>query len=83
MQLPDIHINGSDPATLRDEYIAALEKVQDALRTLEKVGINARDYYRIDGASAIAFREHGARCKALHDVAHDLAAIAEHIDAHC
>lgn len=43
--LPTIHLNGSSPARLRDDYTAARNAVEDALRKIAAIGLNGRDYY--------------------------------------
>lgn len=81
MQLPQIHINGSDPDALFDSYMAALEKAQEALQALRMVDVNGRDYYQISAtAGTTAREEHAQRCAKLESIVADLEAIATHID---
>lgn len=82
MQLPVIHLNGSDPVSLLAQYMTALEKAQEALQALRAIDVNGRDYYIIANSNAAsdAYREHRARCAALETIISDLSKIAEHID---
>ena len=43
--LPCIHINGTSPITLRDDYIAASDALYQAMRAFDKIEFNSRDYY--------------------------------------
>jgi hypothetical protein len=45
MIFPTIHLNGTSPEMLRDGYTAARQAVGDAIRAMEKIEFNARDYY--------------------------------------
>lgn len=80
MQFPRIHLNGSAPSALADQYIEAHNAVADAIRALEAIDCNARDYYPISpSAFETARQEHGARIKALATVKADMEAIAMNI----
>lgn len=80
MQLPDIHLNGSDPESLLTQYMTALEKCQEAAQALSVIDVNARDYYRLPGnAASVARAEHDARCSTFRATIADLSAIAEHL----
>lgn len=43
--LPTIHSNGSNPESLRNDYTAARNAVEEAIRAIGRVDLNARDYY--------------------------------------
>lgn len=80
MQLPLIHLNGSSPERLLGQYRDALDAVNAAVEALQRVDVNARDYYPIspDAASA-AIREHRERLEKLRGVSRDLLAVCEDI----
>lgn len=80
MQLPAIHLNGSDPLVLLAEYGAALEAIRKAKDALAAVTVNGRDYYTISSeAPSVAYKEHAARRKALADIEAELESVALHI----
>jgi hypothetical protein len=84
MQLPRIHLNGSDPDSLLAQYMTALEKCQEAAQALNAIDVNARDYYPIGPAAwTLAQAEHSSRCAYLRQLIEDLSATAEHIQEHC
>ena len=78
--LPTIHLNGSCPSHLLEEYTAALSAVVSAREALAKCSPNARDYYpQGDAAGRLALSEHMARLSALDAVADDLRKLARHV----
>lgn len=80
MQFPRIHLNGSAPSNLADQYITAHNAVDDAIRALEAIDCNARDYYPIGpDAFIVARKEHVARVAALAQVKADMEAIVLNI----
>lgn len=81
MQMPMIHLNGSDRDTLAQQYIDAVYAMNDAIATVRQIDVNGRDYYPIsDDASSIARKEHQARINALENIWRELTAIAVHVD---
>jgi len=80
MQLPTIHLNGSNGQRLLDQYIAAIAVVADALAALRQIDVNGRDYY-VKGPQiiGIALDEHQARQERLASVLAELEQIAMHI----
>lgn len=43
--VPTVHLNGTGGTSLRDEYAAAYEAIDQAIRALGDATCNARDYY--------------------------------------
>lgn len=43
--IPTVHLNGTGGACLRDEYAAAYDAIDKAIRTLGNATSNARDFY--------------------------------------
>ena len=43
--IPTLHLNGTGATTLRDEYAAAYDAIEQAIRTLGDATSNARDFY--------------------------------------
>ena len=43
--IPTVHLNGTGFTTLRDEYAAAYDAIDKAIRALGDATCNARDYY--------------------------------------
>lgn len=78
--LPTIHMNGTSPEALRDDYAEAAEAVRDALRRVQKIEFNGRDYYPVEGSFQKAQGEHVARLKLLQIIADELMEIAVHCD---
>lgn len=77
MQFPRIHINGSDPERLRDDYIAASSIAQRLLAALQDTTPHGRDYYLISSdAASVAMSEHVARLAKVEDVCRELHALA-------
>lgn len=83
MQLPDIHLNGTDPRDLLGQYSDAMVKLAAAIRALEAIECHGRDYYRLGpSAASIAYQEKLERILKLTSVREDIVAIAEHINKH-
>jgi hypothetical protein len=79
-QFPRLNLNGTDGATLLDEYVRAIAAVQDAIAAVQAVTCHGRDYYIISSeAASAAFAEHNARLAALGKVHRQLEAIALNI----
>lgn len=79
MQLPVIHLNGSDPEVLlkgyRDAYFA-LRAAEEALRAVSPHG---RDYYPAgDDAGTVAMREHMDRLEKAKTLGAEMLALAKH-----
>ena len=59
---PTIHMNGTAPETLRDEYLAVAHSIRDAVKKAEGMDFNGRDYYpQGDAAWQQAKEEHHKR----------------------
>lgn len=43
--IPTLHLNGTGKTTLRDEYAAAYDAIDQAIRALDSATCNARDFY--------------------------------------
>jgi hypothetical protein len=78
--LPTIHLNGTSRQELLDDYLQALNTVRDAIKALDKIEFNARDYY-VQGPNAFehAREERQAQYSHLWAVKLELEAIAVHI----
>ena len=77
--LPTIHMNGTSPEMLRDEYADARTKIADAHEKLASVEFNGRDYYpQGPEAWTAAQDQYRKHLKALSDAADYCLAIAEH-----
>lgn len=82
MILPTVHLNGTSRDALVGQYNDAAEAVYQAIRAMEQLDVNGRDYYP-QGPTALssAVREHRARIDLLCQVRRDLLAIADACDA--
>ena len=81
MQLPAIHLNGTDQAQLLDDAGKCYTAIQMAIGTIAQRGPNARDYYIIDdSAYSVARAEHESRLKRLWELAAEYDAICEGIN---
>lgn len=79
---PSVHLNGSSRDTLRDGYAQAHTAVEAAIREVERVEVNARDYYvQGDAVFTRARREHVERLSALQRVADELLALFFSVDS--
>jgi hypothetical protein len=80
MQFPRIHLNGSSAESLIADYLQAFDAVALAVKALERVDVNGRDYYVINSeAASVAMREHRERLAKLRTVRDELMDIAVHI----
>lgn len=78
MQLPTIHLNGSSPDRLIEEWDAAYQAIGDAITALAQCAPNGRDYYPLGiAAYRTAENEHRARLTALHGIRDDLQAFCD------
>lgn len=77
MQFPVIHLNGTDGATLRDNYLLARNAAEALLKALRECCPNGRDYYPISqSAATAAMQEHIQRLAKVEDVRRDMEALA-------
>jgi hypothetical protein len=82
MQMPLIHMNGTNGKVLLEQYMDAIEAVYAALEKVRAIDVNGRDYYPISAdAINVAFREKGARLAKIDAVYAELTAIAENISS--
>ena len=80
LTFPTIHLNGSAPAHLIEDYAEAHNAVRVAMEKVAGTGPNKRDYYTQDeGAWIKARQEHQARLERLRQVCEELQALAENI----
>lgn len=79
MMKPTIHMNGSDPQRLYDDYINVATAINHALDALVETFPNGRDYYP-QGPDAInvAGREHSVRETLLMKVRDEMMDLADH-----
>jgi len=78
--LPIIHMNGSSPAHLLQEYEAGIRSLDEALTAFHKIDIHPRDYYpRGDDAWPKANAERTAHLTGLATALAYLNAVADHI----
>ena len=69
LAIPTIHLNGTSPVELRQQYQDAAMAVSAAIDVLAKSAPNGRDYYpQGDDAFAGAQRQHRARMEKLQSV---------------
>jgi hypothetical protein len=80
MQLPVIHLNGSNPEELFYQVCAALGAIREAAFALETCTPNGRDYYPA-GPEALqqALREHQSRQEKLQQIRKELEELSEHL----
>jgi hypothetical protein len=80
LTLPTIHLNGSSPDCLFDDYEKAATALYKALDALNKTAPNGRDYY-VSGPSALAkaAAEHIDRCRRVRSVITEFQIILEHL----
>lgn len=81
MTKPSIHLNGSRPQSLANDYAEARAAVQNAINSLHQYACpHGRDYYpQGSNAVTIAIAEHANRVEKLQSVLHEL----EQLEAHC
>ena len=81
MLKPTIHLNGSNAASLRDEYLNACHALDDAILAIQKIDVNGRDYYpQGPDAATTARNEHFARIQSVTKVKDELMELCEHCD---
>lgn len=81
MTTPTIHLNGTHPKTLLEDYSKALDATKTAIALLKhRASPNGRDYYP-QGTEAIqrAVQEHESRLDRLYSVRDEIIAIITHI----
>jgi queuine/archaeosine tRNA-ribosyltransferase len=80
LAIPTIHLNGTSAASLIDAIMTARTALIAAMRAMEDVCPNGRDYY-VQGRDATqeALRQHANRMHSLEAVNRELAEIAEAI----
>lgn len=79
--LPTIHANGTGRDTLRESYAVAAHAVFKAIKAVEAVELNGRDYYpQGTNAFPLARTEHEARLAKLAEVRAELLKIFEHCE---
>lgn len=83
--LPTIHMNGTGPQMLFDDYLAAHHALDSALDVCFKIEFNARDYYpqgdnpQGDNAWANARDEMASHLRAIRTASDAFRAVAEHV----
>ena len=82
MTTPTIHINGTSPERLAEQYSEARVAVLRAIEALHAASPHGRDYYVVPGAYQRAAAEHAARVTALEAVARELSALEGHCIDH-
>jgi len=81
MQFPHIHMNGSDPAQLMEQYCRAEGALRAAITALQAIDCNGRDYYPISSeASSVAMNEKRERLAKLEQIRCEMEAHALYID---
>lgn len=80
LEMPIIHLNGTSPKSLADDYEKALRAILKAQDALDETAPNGRDYYPGgDWAFERATKQHRERVDVLARLHDDIAAIYEHI----
>ena len=82
MTTPTIHLNGTRPERLAEQYSEARLAVLRAIKALDAASPHGRDYYLTPGAYQRAAAEHAARRVALNAVYWDLSSLEEHCVDH-
>lgn len=78
--LPIIHINGTSPARLLEDYCAARMAVGNALGYLTySVEFHQRDYYLAEGSWDRAVEQHQERLNKLKQINDELTDIIDHV----
>ena len=79
MIFPTIHLNGTSPESLRDQYLEAASAIRDAMNKAQSVEFNGRDYYP-QGPEVFsrARTEFTSRIIALRDAMDYFMKVAEH-----
>ena len=80
MQLPTVHLNGTNAKDLLADNLAAWRAVRAAIDVLRAAAPNGRDYYP-QGTEAVgqAIDEHWHRIGRLQSVADEIEAILKHV----
>lgn len=82
--LPTIHLNGTGPQTLRDDYHSVYQAVREVVVALEKAEFNPRDFYpQGDDAWAQARKERGEVFQKLREVQEYAMSWYIHADDRC
>jgi len=79
MQYPLIHLNGTSPERLLDDYCRAANAVRAAIEAVQLAAPNLRDYYPLEPACwNTAIGEHQSRMDRLRSVLAELEQLAEY-----
>ena len=82
--LPTIHLNGTHPTDLREQYLNAYRACIAASQALGKAQPNGRDYYpQGDTAAVNARNEHAIRIEKIVEIANEMMAVCQHCDQFC
>jgi hypothetical protein len=82
VSIPTVHLNGTSRDELERQLIDAMEALRHARSKLIAMQPNGRDYYpQGDAAIGVALQRHSARLAKIDEVAAELQAIAEGLDA--
>lgn len=79
---PTVHLGGTSKQALLDGYIAAGDRVREAIEAVQQTAPNGRDWFPpLIGVNTFraAQREHEVRLGILDAVLHDLEALAQHV----
>jgi len=76
--IPFIHSTGTGPQCLLDDNLNARNAIEDALRVIQKMEFNARDYYPVEGSWDKAKAERLTHIESLRNASQYFLAIAEH-----
>lgn len=76
VEIPRLHLNGTDAATLLEGYTRALATLDRAILAVLNITVHGRDYYIIsDSAADTAIAEHRGRLMKLNEVRDELQTI--------
>ena len=78
MTPPTIHLNGTSPERLAEQYGTAKIAVLRAIEALSATAPHGRDYYPVPGALVQAQREHLNRLARLEAIQRELSALETH-----
>ncbi|MFB1500789.1 hypothetical protein [Thiocapsa sp. N5-Cardenillas] len=82
LQMPCIHMNGTSPDNLIEDWIQARAAVEAAMDAVARCGPNMRDYYPLESGSwERALHQHEARWKQLHAISEELLSMAMKVQA--
>lgn len=80
LTVPTIHLNGSGAGQLREDYIAAIEAVDAAIKATMATSPHGRDYYvQPTGAFEAARDQHASRLARLLTVKDEFEALARSV----